>query len=96
MVFGLVSILFAIINWLIEAYIAVLFVRMILDWVRVLARRWYPRGVVATLVRAVYAVTDPPLRWLRRYIKPLPMGPVYFDVSFIVLWFGLMVLRFLI
>nr|WP_196779141.1 YggT family protein [Bifidobacterium choloepi] len=92
----MVSILFAIINWLIEAYIAVLFVRMILDWVRVLARRWYPRGVVATLVRAVYAVTDPPLRWLRRYIKPLPMGPVYFDVSFIVLWFGLMVLRFLI
>ena len=33
--------------WLINAYITVLFVRMILDWVSILARNWYPRGVVA-------------------------------------------------
>ncbi|RSX57726.1 YggT family protein [Bifidobacterium samirii] len=85
-----------ILDWLIDAYITVLFVRMILDWVAVLAPRWYPRGVVASLIDVVYRLTEPPLRWLRRWIRPLPMGPVYLDVSFIVLYFLLVVLRVLI
>ncbi|KAB8290998.1 YggT family protein [Bifidobacterium avesanii] len=80
----------------IDAYMLVLFIRMILDWVSVLSPRWYPRGVAATLVSAVYTVTEPPLRWLRRYIKPIPMGMMYLDVSFMVLWFALVVLRILI
>ena len=85
-----------IVDWLIDAYITVLLARMILDWVAVLAPRWYPRGVVASLIDVVYRLTEPPLRRLRRYIRPLPMGPVYLDVSFIVLYFLLTVLRVLI
>lgn len=34
-----------------------------------------------------------PLRWLRRYIRPLPLGSIYLDVSFIVLYFALVVLE---
>lgn len=85
-----------IIDLAIDAYMLILFVRMILDWVSVFSRTWYPRGVVATLVSAVYTVTEPPLRWLRRYIRPIPMGAMYLDVSFMVLWFGLAVLKILI
>lgn len=92
----LVSIVFHIIDWLIEAYLVVLFCRMILDWVFALVPRWRPRGVVATLVNVAYQLTEPPLRWLRRYIKPVPLGRVYFDVSFLVLYFLLIVLRVLI
>ena len=82
-----------ILAWLINAYITVLFVRMILDWVSVFARNWYPRGVVAQLINIVYSITEPPLRWLRRYIRPLPLGPIYLDVSFIVLYLALVVLE---
>lgn len=71
LVFSLIG---RILAWLINAYITVLFVRMILDWVSVLARNWYPRGVVAQLINIVYSITEPPLRWLRRYIRPLPLG----------------------
>ncbi|OZG67339.1 YggT family protein [Bifidobacterium eulemuris] len=85
-----------ILDWLIGAYITVLFVRMILDWVAILAPRWYPRGIVAQLINVVYSITEPPLRWLRRYIRPIPMGAVYFDVSFIVLYFALVVLQIII
>ncbi|OXN00984.1 YggT family protein [Bifidobacterium vansinderenii] len=83
-------------SFLIDAYIFVLFARMILDWVRVLAPRWYPRGVVYSLIDVIYRLTEPPLRWLRRYIKPLPLGAIYLDVSFIVLYFALVVLQVLI
>ena len=85
-----------VLNWLISAYIALLFIRMILDWAAILAPRWYPRGIVAQLINVVYTLTEPPLRWLRRYIRPIPMGAVYFDVSFIVLYFALVVLQIII
>ena len=92
----LLFVLARIVDWLIGAYITVLLIRMVLDWVAVLAPRWRPRGVVLSLIGAVYRLTDPPLRWLRRYIPPIPMWPIYFDVSFIVLYFALIVLRILL
>lgn len=82
-----------ILDVLIGAYIMVLFARMILDWTSMLAPRWYPRGIAASLIDIVYRLTEPPLRWLRRYIPPLQMGPIAFDVSFIVLYFALVVLQ---
>ncbi|WP_291526974.1 YggT family protein [Bifidobacterium sp. UBA744] len=92
--------LFFLIRWVvdlaIDAYMLILFIRMCLDWASVLAPRWYPRGVVASLIGVVYNVTEPPLRWLRRYIKPLPLGMMSLDMSFMVLWFALIVLRVLI
>lgn len=93
MVFTIVRL---VIDWIIDAYITVLFVRMILDWVSVLAPRWYPKGVVASLINVVYQLTEPPLRWLRRYIRPMPMGPIAMDVSFIVLYAALVALRILV
>ncbi|MGR1195441.1 YggT family protein [Alloscardovia omnicolens] len=80
---------------LLEAYMSILFIRLILDWVAVFTR-WKPRGFIYTLINAVYVVTDPPLNYLRRFIKPLPMGPMYLDLSFIVLWFGLGLVRMFI
>ncbi len=81
---------------LIETYLLVLFVRMILDWVLVLSPRWYPRGFVASLIRVIYALTEPPLRWLRRYIPPLPMGRIQLDISFMVLYAALIIIQVLI
>lgn len=51
------------INVLIDAYLFVLFIRMIVDWAMILMPRWYPRGVVSSLIRVIYALTEPPLRW---------------------------------
>nr|WP_181414129.1 YggT family protein [Bifidobacterium indicum] len=84
------------INVLIDAYLFVLFIRMIVDWTMILMPRWYPRGVVSSLIRVIYALTEPPLRWLRRYIPPLPMGRIQLDVSFMVLYFILIVIQILI
>lgn len=92
----LIYVIARILDWLIGAYIAILMIRMVLSWVAVLAPRWRPRGVIASLIDVVYRLTDPPLRWLRRYIPPIRLGAVYLDVSFIVLYFVLIVLQMLI
>ncbi|MBW3094146.1 YggT family protein [Bifidobacterium sp. 64T4] len=92
----LIYFLLRIINFAIDAYLTVLFIRMLLDWAAILFPRWYPRGVAAQLINAVYMATEPPLRWLRRYIPPIRMGAVGLDVSFMVLYFLLVVLRILV
>ena len=57
--------------------------RFVLDWVQVLARSWRPSGLVLVLAEAVYTVTDPPLRALRKVIPSSNIGGVRLDLSFL-------------
>ena len=59
--------------------------RLILDWVQVLSRDWRPKGLVLVLAEAVYSVTDPPLRALRKVIPALSIGGMRIDFAFLVL-----------
>lgn len=73
----------------------VLLTRMVLDWVRFFSPQWRPSGVILALANLMYALTDPPLRFLRRYIPPLRLGQGFaLDVGFMVLFIGvILVLR---
>ncbi|MDQ2897989.1 MAG: YggT family protein [Actinomycetota bacterium] len=66
--------------------------RLILSWVQAFARDWRPRGVVLAIAEVVFTATDPPLRFLRRYIPALPLGTVVLDLSFILLFLVVLVL----
>lgn len=92
---GLVADVLSLVVWL---FLLVLLVRLVFDWIQVFARDWRPRGVVLVVAEAVYTVTDPPLRALRRVIPPLTIGSVRLDLAFMVLmvlcWVLLAVLAF--
>jgi YggT family protein len=60
--------------------------RLILDWIQVFARDWRPRGVMLVIAEAIYSVTDPPLKALRRVLPPLSIGQVQIDLAFIVIF----------
>ena len=66
-----VKALLALIVWL---YLMVVFGRLILDWIRVFAREWRPRGVMLVIAAAIYTLTDPPLNALRKIIPPIRLG----------------------
>ena len=66
-------------------FFAALICRLVLDWIQVLAREWRPSGPVLVLAEAIYTVTDPPLKFLRRLIPPLSLGTVRLDLAFLVL-----------
>lgn len=70
----------------------VVIARLVLDLVQVFARTWRPSGVVLILAEAVYTVTDPPVRLLRRIIPPIRIGSVMFDLAFLVLLIALQIL----
>ena len=59
--------------------------RLILDYVQMFARSWRPTGPLLVVAEAIYTVTDPPLRALRKVIPPLKVGSITLDLSFLVL-----------
>ena len=71
--------------FVLNLFFAALICRLVLDWIQVLAREWRPRGPVLFFAEAVYTVTDPPLKFLRRLIPPLSLGAVRLDLAFLVL-----------
>jgi YggT family protein len=66
-------------------FFVALLVRLVFDFVQMFARSWEPKGIVLVLLEAVYTVTDPPLRALRRIIPPLRLGSIALDLGFLVL-----------
>lgn len=68
---------------LLQVFIGFLWIRFIVDWVQVFARRWEPRGPLLVGLEGVYSVTDPPIVALRKVIPPLRIGSVALDLSFL-------------
>ena len=73
-----------VIEGLLWFFIALLWIRFIVDWVQVFARSWSPRGVLLVLLEVVYSITDPPIKALRKVIPPLRIGSIALDLSFLI------------
>lgn len=71
-----------VLNFAASLYLFALFARMILDLVPVFSREWRPQGFVLVVAEIVYTITDPPIRFFRRIIPPLRVGPVAIDLGF--------------
>jgi YggT family protein len=70
-------------------FVLFLFIRLILDYVRLFKPGWRPRGVILPIAEIIYTVTDKPLGFVRKFVPPLRLGAVALDLSFIVLFFGI-------
>jgi YggT family protein len=49
------------------------------------ARNWRPNSFLLAIFEVIYTVTDPPMRFVQRFVPPLRLGGVALDLSFIVL-----------
>jgi YggT family protein len=81
-----------VLTYLLSIYLVVLIGRMIIGWIQVFARSWRPTGVVLVLAEGIFTATDPPLKFLRRYIPPLRLGTVAMDLSYMVLFIVVLIL----
>jgi len=73
---------------LIQLYVLLLVVRVVMSWFPI-----SPNGPAETVAGFLYMVTDPVLVPLRRLLPPVRMGAMALDLSPIVAFFGLSVLR---
>ena len=73
-----------VIEGLLWLFLAMLWIRFVVDWVQMFARSWRPRGPLLVLLELVYSSTDPPVKALRRVIPPLRLGSISLDLSFLI------------
>jgi YggT family protein len=83
----------SIIDWVLWVFLLLLFARMILSWVPVLVRDWEPRGPMLVVAEIIYSITDPPLRLLRKVLRPVRVGNMMLDLAFIGLTIIVLILR---
>jgi len=67
-------------------------IRLVFDFVQIFARSWRPQGPLLLVAEAVYSATDPPLRLVRRFIPPLRLGRMQFDLAFLIVLIALQIL----
>ena len=72
-----------VIYYAISVYVFILILRVVLDWVQILARDWRPQGIILVLANLVYTLTDPPVRFFGRLIPPLRIGGIALDMGFL-------------
>jgi YggT family protein len=86
------GILKVVLYYVLTIYLVILIARMVVTWIQMFARQWVPRGVILIIAEGIFTATDPPLKFLRRYIRPLRIGTVAIDLSFMVLFIVILVL----
>jgi len=74
---------------LLDVAIWVLVARALISWIRLLAPSSRLPWPVVRLFDIITRITEPPLKWLRRWVRPLRTGAVSLDLSFMV-WFVLL------
>ena len=82
-----------IIEFVLWTFIILMLVRFVVDWIQVFARSWTPRGPVLVLLEGVYSITDPPIKAFRRVFKPVRIGNVALDLSFLAVFLVVILLR---
>lgn len=77
---------------LLELFLYLLLARIIVDYIMMFSRSWQPRGFVLALVDVIFRITDPPMKFVRRFVPPLRIGQVSLDIGFLVLFFGVQIM----
>lgn len=87
-----VSVLATIVYFALLIFWLFMLARLVIDLVRLFARRWRPQGAGLVLAEAVYAVTDPPIKLVRRVIPPVRFGSVALDLAWTIVALVVLVL----
>jgi YggT family protein len=76
-----VSIIFGVLYGALSIFILIMWVRLILDFVVNFNRGWRPSGVGLVLAEVAFSVTDPPIKFVRRFLPPVRFGGIALDFA---------------
>lgn len=90
------SMLAAVLQWALQIYFYLMIARLIADLVLSVNPSWRPRGLILVLVELVYTLTDPPIKFTRRFIKPVRFGGIALDFGWTIVVFAIGLLQSLL
>jgi YggT family protein len=91
-----VTLLVVALQWALQVYFYLMIARLIADLVLSVNPNWKPRGLLVVIVELIYTLTDPPLKLIRRVIKPVRFGAVALDFGWTIVVFAIGLLQSLL
>lgn len=79
--------------WALQIYFYALVGRLILDLLISLRPGFRPKSLLLPVSEIIFTVTDPPLKFLRRFIKPVRFGSISLDFAWTLLVLVVILLR---
>ena len=85
-----------VLDFLLTIFLWLLLIRLVVDWVQVFARSWSPKGPVLVVLEVVYSATDPPIKFVRRFVPPLRIGSIALDTSCLIVLVAVYLLQMVV
>jgi YggT family protein len=87
------SLIGTILYWALQIYFYAMLARFIADLVVSVNRAWRPPGLLLPILDFAYTITDPPLKFVRKFVPPLRLGPVAIDLAWTIVLVAVLFLQ---
>lgn len=82
--------------WLLQVLFFALLGRLAVDLFRSVNPAWRPKGMALVILELVMTITDVPLKFVGRFIKPIRMGAIQLDLGWTLLVMAIFLLQRLV
>lgn len=82
-----------ILSFALQIFFYLMIARFIVELVMSFNRSWRPSGLLLPILDITYTITDPPLKFVRRFVPPLQLGPIALDLAWTIVLFAVLILQ---
>jgi YggT family protein len=76
-----------------QIFFYLMIARFIAELVMSFSRGWRPSGLLLPILDITYTITDPPLKFVRRFVPPVQLGSISLDLAWTIVLFGVLILQ---
>lgn len=76
-----------------QIFFYMMIARFIAELVMSFNRSWRPSGLLLPILDITYTITDPPLKFVRRFVPPVQLGSISLDLAWTIVLFGVLILQ---
>jgi YggT family protein len=76
-----------------QIFFYLMIARFISELVMSFNRSWRPSGLLLPILDVTYTITDPPLKFVRRFVPPIQLGGISLDLAWTIVLFGVLILQ---
>ena len=87
------SIVGLVLYWALQVFFYAMIGRFIADLVMSANPSWRPKGILLPVLDFAYTLTDPPIKFVRRFVPPLKLGPIALDLAWTIVLFAVIILQ---
>jgi len=92
---SVIGLLGVVLYYALLVFVIAMWARLILDFLRAMRPGWRPPSFLLVISGVVYSLTDPPMKAVRRFVKPMSFGAIALDFGWTVVMLGAIVLMYI-